>query len=76
MAWWDGEQGKIVKFPPREVAGYPSWQEIDCGCCAGIKWGGDFPEECSDCGGSGTLFHHLKSGVLADYPGGSLRGRK
>ena len=75
MAWWDSRQGKIVRFPPRPIEGYPGWKRVDCGCCAGLEWGGEHPRECEDCGGNGTLCWHEKSGVLADYPGGPLRGR-
>ncbi len=38
--------------------------------------GRDFegPAECDDCGGSGQIVRY-ESGVLAQYPGGPLRGR-
>lgn len=75
MAHWDATLQTIVHFSPVVVEGYPGWRMVDCGCCAGIKWGGDSPEECRDCGGGGVNFLHVKSGVLADYPGGPLRGR-
>jgi len=73
MAYWDGK--KIVDFEPESIPDFPGWQLIDCGCCAGLQWGGEEPRECKDCGGSGRLFLHVKSRVLADYPGGPLRGR-
>lgn len=55
---------------------YPGWEEVSCGCCMGIQWGGDFPRECMSCGGSGQLFRHKKSGAIADYPGGPFRGKR
>lgn len=73
LAYWDGKQ--MVYLPEREVEGYPNWRLVDCGCCAGIEWGGDYPQECQRCGGSGGIYKHIRSGLLADYPGGPLRGR-
>ena len=74
MAYWNGN--KIVHAPPQKSNRYPGWQRIDCGCCAGVQWGGDYPRECSYCGGSGFIYHHLKSGALALYPGGPFCGVK
>ena len=51
------------------------WKQISCGCCAGLMWGGEYPRECKRCGGLGSLFLHLSSGTLAEYPGGPLLGR-
>ena len=76
MAYWDSEKRKIVYFPPVELKEYPGWQEIDCGCCAGIQWGGEYPRECASCRGSGILFKHIKSGCLALYPGGPFAGKE
>ena len=53
---------------------HPNWVYYNCGCCAGIEWGGDSPRDCKRCGGSGTLSLHLPSGRIADYPGGPFRG--
>lgn len=53
---------------------HPGWEHINCGCCAGIKWGGDRPRECTDCDGMGFLWKHIKSGALAQYPGGPFLG--
>lgn len=33
------------------------------------------PAECDDCGGNGSIVRYVKSGVLAQYPGGPLLGR-
>ena len=74
MAYWDGH--RIVDYPDKLHPDYPGWVERDCGCCAGIKWGGESPVECEHCGGGGFYWLHLKSGVIADYPGGPLRGRE
>ena len=73
MAHWDGS--RIVRFPSTPVEGYPGWLRTDCGCCAGLKWGGEEPRECDDCGGSGVVFVHLRSGRLALWPGGPFAGR-
>jgi hypothetical protein len=70
MSHYDSEQNKIIRWETKKCRNYPGWEEIDCGCCVGIEWGGDYPTECERCNGSGTLFHHKKSGVLAEYPGG------
>lgn len=74
MAHWDGRQ--IVRLEPEIVEGYPGWMRIDCGCCNGIQWGGEYPIECRTCGGSGVIFRHKKSGTLAQYPGGKMLGRE
>ena len=73
MAYHDGQ--RFVDAPPQPYTGYPGWLDIDCGCCAGLEWGGLEPRECRDCNGSGGLAYHIESGVYALYPGGPLRGR-
>ena len=75
MAHWDYKSGKIVYWPSQPIDGYPGWVAIDCGCCAGVEWGGDSPEECRSCGGTGQIAQHNESRVLALYPGGPLCGR-
>lgn len=70
--WIDG---KIERFEPKVIEGYPRWVAIDCGCCNGICWGGSEPMECDDCGASGWLVVHADSGVKAWYPGGPLAGK-
>ena len=78
MAHW--QDGQIVTLPPEPYPDYPGWQRLDCGCCQGLIWGGDYttgePIECSRCGGGGFLALHVASGRLADYPGGPFRGRQ
>ena len=76
MAYWDSKAQKIVESKPRPWPDYPGWLCIDCGCCAGIEWGGEYPKECQRCGGSGYLAKHEKSHTIADYPGGPFRGRE
>ncbi len=61
---------------PEESKAYPGWECIDCGCCAGLLWGGEYPTECYDCRGAGFFYRHKKSGVLAQYPGGPFLGRE
>lgn len=68
MAYWNGK--KIVSRPTIPCKEYPGWDEIDCGCCSGIVWGGETPEECPSCNGSGVIYQHRKSKVRAEYPGG------
>ena len=68
MAYWNGKN--IIYLPPKNAEWYPGWLEIDCGCCAGVVWGGEYPKECNRCGGKGFIFQHKKSGVTAEYPGG------
>jgi len=75
MAHWNSIKGKIETNPPRLSEFYPGWEVIDCGCCGGLRWGGDSPRECDICGGEGILYRHIKSRVLALYPGGELRGK-
>ena len=75
MAYWDSEKQKIIISPPEPCVEYPNWEIVDCGCCAGIEWGGWSPSTCSICKGNGILYHHIKSGVLALYPGGPFIGR-
>lgn len=62
----------------------PGWIRENCSSCDGhgmvsqyTHSGDDFlgAEECRDCGGKGYIFLHEKSGILAEYPGGSLVGR-
>jgi ribosomal protein S27AE len=74
MAHWDGKT--IVYFPNEPYPDHPNWVRIDCGCCAGIEWGGESPRECRDCGGSGMMALHKQTGRIADYPGGPFRGRR
>ena len=64
------KDGKIIYYPTRKCKEYPKWDEIDCGCCNGIEWGGEEPRECRRCNGSGKIFQHRKSKVFAEYPGG------
>lgn len=53
---------------------HPGWEERNCGCCAGIQWGGEEPIECRHCHGTGRYALHIKSGTAALYPGGPLLG--
>jgi len=73
MAFWDG--ARIVRFPPEPYPGNPGWERVDCGCCSGIEWGGEYPKECRTCGGTGGIALHKRSGLLAHYPGGPFCGR-
>lgn len=76
MSYWDSRAQKIVRFAAEPYPYYPAWDRIDCGCCNGLKWGGETPTECKDCGGNGWLARHRETGTLALWPGGPLRGRK
>lgn len=74
MSHWDSAAGVIVRWPTESVEGYPNWESFDCGCCAGIEWGGDYPNECRRCAG-GRVCRHVPTGTLALWPGGPLAGR-
>ena len=50
------------------------WEIRDCGCSAGLQWGGECPIECRVCRGGGIVYHHIKSGAIALYPGGPFAG--
>lgn len=76
MAFWDSTQNRIIRIPPKPAKAHPGWEERDCGCCDGLRWGGDIPTECGDCAGNGIIFVHLKSGVIAQWPGGPFLGRE
>ena len=60
---------------PRPDPNYPGWVWIDCGCCAGIEWGGEYPRECRWCRGGGQTAIHVKSQRIALWPGGPFHGR-
>lgn len=75
MSYWDNKHQKIVEREPVPYPGAPGWLDIDCHCCNGIQWGGEEPIECRDCGGSGHYAKHIKTGTLAQYPGGPLIGK-
>ena len=74
MAHWDYRKGRVIHWPTRKSKDWPGWVEMDCGCCHGIQWGGEYPEECDRCGGSGVIFRHQKSGVTKVWPGGPFIG--
>jgi hypothetical protein len=74
VSHWDSAAQTIVSWPTHYHE-YPGWIVVDCGCCAGIRWGGDSPRECDHCGGGGTICVHLGSRRIADWPGGPLRGQ-
>jgi len=75
MALFDESKGRIVYLPPRRCEQNPDWEIIDCSCCNGLEWGRDYPTECRDCDGAGQLYYHIKSGVLALWPGGPFKGK-
>jgi hypothetical protein len=74
MAHWDAQAGRIVYMPSRPDPDHPGWEVIDCGCCAGIEWGGESPRECRRCAG-GIVYHHVRTHRLALYPGGPFAGQ-
>ena len=74
MSYWDSATQTVVRIPPERIGGYPGWVRLDCGCCDGIEWGGDEPQDCYACKGYGSVCLHVKSGVIALYPGGPLCG--
>lgn len=76
MAHWDAENHRIVYSDDYADPEFPGWVRKDCDCCHGIKWGGEYPIECSSCIGSGYIWKHVKSGALAAWPGGPFLGRE
>jgi len=75
MAYLDSKTGQIIHVQPKPCINYPEWVEVDCGCCNGIRWGGEYPRECETCYGNGVYFRH-RSGALALHPGGTFIGRE
>lgn len=51
------------------------WRYINCDCCAGIKWGGEYPTECDECEGSGIAGWVRPSNHVFKYPGGPAKGQ-
>lgn len=56
------------------------YEKIKCCRCDGKgivarwAWDGPEPDECSDCGGAGTIVRY-ESGYYASWPGGPMLGR-
>ena len=75
MAYFDTKSKTIVRSEPYVCEQYPKWDVLDCGCCGGLEWGGEYPRECQRCGGGGVIFRHRKSAALAMYPGGPFIGQ-
>ena len=76
MAYYDNVTNQTVRFETRQCEEYPAWDVIDCGCCGGIRWGGESPEECDHCGGGGIIYRHRVSGATALWPGGPFTGKR
>jgi hypothetical protein len=72
VSYWNGKE--IVRIAPSLHPLSTGWWCIDCGCCNGIQWGGEYPTECRDCGGGGVVFLHEASGLVAAWPGGPIVG--
>lgn len=53
------------------------WKVTNCPYCrAGIAFSAGYePKECGNCNGTGSQAIHLKSGVIALYPGGPFIGK-
>ena len=75
MSHWDSQQQRIIPWPTKPWKGARGWVSVDCGCAAGLEWGGEEPRECAACGGSGIQAYHKESHTYALYPGGPFRGR-
>lgn len=73
MSGWDGK--RMVFYADKPWPNSSDWTQVDCYCCNGIAWGGDSPMECDMCAGNGWYARHEKTGTLALWPGGPLRGR-
>lgn len=48
---------------------------VDCGCCAGLEWGGEYPRTCSSREGAGRFWRY-SSGRLALWRGGPFMGQE
>lgn len=75
MAYWDSVNQTIIHIPTKPYPSYPDWELVDCSCCGGLEWGGDYPVECKHCNG-GFYARHIKSRAIAAYPGGPFLGRE
>lgn len=53
---------------------YPGWRIVDCSCCAGLEWGGEYPREHAQCGGAGVYWLTPSGTRIALYPGGPFSG--
>jgi len=49
MAYWNGK--RIIYWETKICSEYPNWEVVDCGCYNGLKWGGEYPNECKYCEG-------------------------
>lgn len=75
MSHYDSSANQVIAWPDSPYPGFPGWTRTDCGCSGGLEWGGEEPRECRRCA-SGTLARHDRTGTLALWPGGPLRGRE
>ncbi len=75
MAHWDSTQNKIITVDPIPDPDYSGWETVDCICCNGLEWGGEYPRECKFCRGNGYYSRHIETGTLAEYPGGPFLGK-
>lgn len=41
----------VATHPDLTADIYPDWLLLDCGCCSGLKWDGDYLRECDFCKG-------------------------
>ncbi len=80
--YWDSENQTTVSYSDEPWEGYLGWIDRDCSCCNGLVWGGGWgfhttgePDECDLCAGIGHFAVHMKSGVIAQWPGGPFLGR-
>ena len=74
MAHWDCRAQRVIAWPTQPWPGRPGWLQVDCGCSAGLMWGGESPRECPRCQDGGVLALHEKSRRLALWPGGPFCG--
>ena len=47
MAHWDCRAQRVIAWPTQPWPGRPGWLQVDCGCSAGLMWGGESPRECA-----------------------------
>ena len=71
---WTGTEMTHPSSLPEPVEMYPGWVWVNCGCCGGVEWGGEYPRECRECEGSARYAVHLATGTAALWPGGPFNG--
>ena len=70
------KSNRVKILGTNEVKNYPSWEHVNCDCCGGLQQNKESPIVCPVCKGYSFYVKHIKSGVMACYPGGPFLGRE